>query len=247
MRYFLELAYDGTDYSGWQVQPNKITVQSVMDEALSTIFNEPIHCTGCGRTDSGVHASQFYLHFEAENQIPEHFIDRLNKFLPKSIAAFQLYPCDLHARFDATYRAYDYFIHFKKNPFLEKRSFFFPYTPLDIDKMRKAFSLLPNYINFKPFEKSKSGSKTSICRIYKTNLIYNKKEQRMQIHIAANRFLRGMVRRVVGSLIMVGKEKITLEEFENVMDNTGQFNINISAPAAGLYLSEVRYENSCQI
>ncbi len=244
-RYFVEIAYKGTQYCGWQFQPDKVSVQSTIDEALSTIFNEKIACMGCGRTDSGVHASQFFLHFEAGNPIPENFLNRINKFLPKDIVVYKIFECDKHARYDATYRAYDYFVHFEKNPFLEGQSFFFPYLPLDFDKMQTAFEMLNHYTDFSPFEKSKSSSRTSLCRIYKTEMKFNETEQKMYLHIAANRFLRGMVRRVVGALIMVGKEKISLQEFKEVMDTQGKFNINISAPAQGLFLSEVRYENFC--
>ena len=246
-RYFLELAYLGTNFSGWQMQPNKITVQSTIAKTLSTIYNEPITCLGCGRTDSGVHASQFFLHFETTKDVPVNFLYRMNKMLSRDIVIHRIFECDKHARFDATYRAYEYFVHFKKSPFLEPHSFFFPYSPLDFEKMYKAFNMLNNYIEFKPFEKSKSDSKTSICRIYKTQISINEATHQMKIHIAANRFLRGMVRRIVGALIMVGKDKITLEEFKTVMDHQGTFSINISAPAQGLFLSEVRYENFCGI
>lgn len=244
-RYFLEIAYNGTHYHGWQMQPDKKTVQSSIDKAISTIFNEPLHCTGCGRTDSGVHASQFFLHFEATKDIPDKFLFRLNKFLSSDIVVYRIFESDLHARYDATYRAYDYFLHFEKNPFTKEHSFFYHFLPLDVEKMKTAFASLHNYTDFKSFEKSKGSSKTSLCRIYKTNLQYDEEAQTMQIHIAANRFLRGMVRRVVGALLMVGKGKISLEEFKYSMDTQTLFKLNVSVPARGLFLSEVRYENYC--
>ena len=246
VRYFMEIAYDGTDFCGWQVQPDKVSVQSTIDEAISTIFNETLHCTGCGRTDSGVHASKFFLHFDSTQTVPpENFLNRINKFLPKSIAVFDVFESDKHARFDATYRAYDYFLHFKKTPFKNQFSFFFPFRPVDVEKMKTAFALLSNYTDFSPFEKSNSSSKTSICQIYKTDIIFDEQAHSMRIHIAANRFLRGMVRRVVGSLLMVGVGKISLEEFKTVMDNQGTFSYNISVTGRGLFLSEVRYDNYC--
>jgi len=247
-RYFLELAYDGTKYCGWQMQPRKVTVQSTIDDALSTIWNEPIQSMGCGRTDSGVHASQFFVHFDVEQaNIPENFLHRINKFLPKDIAIRDIYECDLHARYDATYRAYDYFIHFEKNPFLNPHSFFFPWLPLDFEKMRKAAALLKTYREFAPFEKSNSASKTSLCQLYESRLVIDELGGRMHYHVAANRFLRGMVRRIVGALMAVGKDKLSLEEFQKVLQSQGTFSINKSAPAQGLYLCEVRYEKSCRV
>ncbi len=245
MRYFLEIAYLGTNYCGWQVQPNKVSVQSTIDDAISTIFNVKLHCSGCGRTDSGVHASQFFLHFDCEKAIPKNFDYRINKILPKDIVVERIFECGLHARYDATYRAYDYFIHFRKNPFLKDQSYFFPFLPLDYEAMKTAFDSLQNYRDFKPFEKANNDSKTSLCRIYKTDMDIDLEAGKIRIHIAANRFLRGMIRRVVGTLLVVGQHKISLEEFKQVMDNTGQFSLNIAAPAEGLFLSEVRYENFC--
>lgn len=245
-RYFLQIAYDGTHYCGWQMQPNKVSVQSTVDEALSTIFNEKLtHCTGCGRTDSGVHASDFYLHFEATNPIPENLIHRINKYLPTDIVVKRIFECDRHSRFDATYRAYDFYIHFNKDPFKQRFSFFFPYKPLDVPKMQRVAASLVNYKNFKPFEKSKSSSKTSICQMYKAELFYDEQAQSMRLHLAANRFLRGMVRRITGAVLMVGVGRISEEEFMEVMNTTGAFSLNISVPPNGLFLSEVRYEDSC--
>jgi len=245
-RYFLQIAYDGTNYSGWQMQPNKVSVQSTIDEALSTIFNEPLaHCTGCGRTDSGVHASDFYLHFEASNPIPENFVYRINKYLATDITVKRIFECDRHSRFDATYRAYDFHIHFDKNPFKHRFSFFFPYKPLDIPKMQRVAASLVNYKDFKPFEKSKSSSKTSICQMYECALFYDEQTQSLRLHLAANRFLRGMVRRITGAVLMVGVGKISESTFKEVMDTTGAFSLNVSVPPNGLFLSEVRYEDSC--
>jgi len=247
-RYFMEIAYDGTDYCGWQMQVDKVSVQSTIDEAISTIFNEPLHCTGCGRTDSGVHASQFFLHFDTEQaSLPENFHYRINKFLPTTISVLDIFVSDKHARFDATYRAYDYFLHFEKDPFKNRFSFFFHYKPLDVEKMRIAFSMLDHYLDFSPFEKSNSSSKTSICQIYETAIFYDEEKKEMRIHFAANRFLRSMVRRVVGALLMVGIGKISLEEFKKVLDEKGTFTLNISVPGRGLFLSEVRYDDYCML
>jgi len=172
-RFFLEISYKGTDYCGWQVQPNQVTIQQKVNEALSTILNEPIMCLGCGRTDSGVHASQFFLHFAPTKPIPEKFVFRLNKFLPSDIAVKRLIinvPEDAHARFDATYRAYDYYAHFNKSPFLYQSSFFFPWLPLDVESMNTAAQLLLQYEDFRMFCKSGHSSKTTLCQIFKAEL-----------------------------------------------------------------------------
>ncbi len=245
-RYFIEIAYQGQNYCGWQVQPNGVTVQSTLTDALSTITQQPIHTIGCGRTDSGVHASQFFVHFDLEGEVPENFLYRINKFLPKDISVFRLIPNvppDANTRFDATYRAYDYYVHFNKSPFLHQQSFFYPWTPLNLNEMNKAAALLLNYKDFRMFCKSGHSSKTTLCNLYKSEFIYDEAAGKLRFHIAANRFLRGMVRRVMGALLMVGKGKISLAEFKDAMDNKKeQFDsMNVSMPPQGLYLSEVRY------
>ncbi|MCB0515437.1 MAG: tRNA pseudouridine(38-40) synthase TruA [Chitinophagales bacterium] len=241
-RYFLEIAYEGANYSGWQIQPNAQTVQNTLDTALSALLSESIRSVGCGRTDSGVHASQFFLHFDTLSAPPSELVYRLNKMLPNDISVFRLIPVadNAHARYDATYRAYNYFIHFDKNPFLRYHSFFFPWTPLDMQSMQTALEMLAHFNDFKAFEK-KNDAKTSLCNIFKTALIYDEIQGRMQIHIAANRFLRGMVRRIVGTLLWVGKGKISLLEFENALAKGKSFKITITAPPQALSLCEVRY------
>ena len=147
-RYFIEIAYHGKNYIGWQVQPTGISVQAKINEALSLFLREPINVVGCGRTDTGVHASSFFLHFDAENPLPDDLLNRLNRYLPPDIAAKRIIiqiPANAHARFDATYRAYDYYIHFNKNPFLTEFSFFFPWRPLNLEVMQQAIELLPQY------------------------------------------------------------------------------------------------------
>ncbi|MCL4140950.1 UNVERIFIED_CONTAM: hypothetical protein GTU68_067117 [Idotea baltica] len=241
-RYFVELSYWGTHYAGWQVQPNAVTVQSTIEEAISTILNVPTSTMGCGRTDSGVHASQFFLHFEAQD-IPENLIYRLNKFLPKDIAIKRIFPVreKAHTRHDAKYRAYEYRIHFDKNPFLFGHSYFYPWLPLDRAAMETAVKMLAKYKNFKSFEKTNSDARTSLCDIYRSELAWDDQANRLTFHIAANRFLRGMVRLIVGSILMVGKGKINLAEFQKGIEEQSRFGINISAPAQGLFLNEVRY------
>lgn len=245
MRYFIEIAYKGTDYSGWQIQPNGITVQETINQALSTILNEPISCMGCGRTDAGVHASQFFLHFDAKNALPKLFHSRLNKFLPKNIAVKRIHeniPQEAHTRFDATYRAYDYHVHFHKNPFKNELSWYYNWLPLNIEAMKEAADLLLQYEDFEMFCKTGGNNKTTLCTIFKTELLVDMEAGTLQFHIAANRFLRGMVRRIMGMLMAVGKEKVSIEVFKAVMDKKAKFPLNPSAPPQGLYLCEVRYD-----
>ncbi|OWY22151.1 tRNA pseudouridine(38-40) synthase TruA [Sphingobacteriales bacterium UPWRP_1] len=245
-RYFMEIAYHGKNYIGWQVQPTGISVQAKINEALSLFLRQTVNVVGCGRTDTGVHASTFFLHFEAETPLPEDLMNRLNRYLPPDIAIKRIItqiPDNAHARFDATYRAYNYYIHFNKNPFLTEFSFFFPWRPLNIEVMQQAIELLPQYTDFRMFCKTGAGSKTTLCNLYKAEMHLNETDQTLRFHLAANRFLRGMVRRIVGCLLFMGKDKISLQEFKAVMDGRkSQFpKINISVPPQGLFLSEVRY------
>lgn len=244
MRYFIELAYQGSQYHGWQIQPEDISVQQLMNEALSTLLSDKeIACMGCGRTDAGVHASQFFLHFDTEQDIPENLDYKLNRFLPDDISVFRIIEvaADAHVRFDANYRAYKYFLHRKKNPFLNASSTYYPAFDLDIDKMKTAFESLKQYSDFLPFEKTNNNNTTTLCEIYELNLHVNEAQDRFCFEISANRFLRGMVRRIVGCMLDIGRGKITLQELEEVMTYTGQFSLNTSAAPQGLYLTEVRY------
>ncbi len=246
------------------MQPNQVSVQSTVEHALSTIINEPIDIVGCGRTDTGVHASQYFVHFETSKALPQPFVRRVNSFLPTDIAIKKLItdiPATAHARFDATYRVYDYRIHFQKNPFLTDQSWHYTYPPLDIVKMQQAAHLLLNYTDFVMFCKTGGDNKTTLCQLFESELYMNEPDVRLDFknvynipaqsgvpvfslryRVAANRFLRGMVRRIVGALMSVGKNKIGLNEFIQVMDTQGRFKYNDAAPPQGLFLSEVRYD-----
>ena len=198
-RYFLEIAYHGKNYIGWQVQPTGISVQAKINEAMSLFLRETVNVVGCGRTDTGVHASTFFLHFDADTPLPDDLMNRLNRFLPPDIAVKRLItqiPANTHARFDAIYRAYDYHIHFNKNPFLTEFSFFFPWRPLNMEVIQQAIELLPQYTDFRMFCKTGAGSKTTLCNLYKAEMHLNETNGTLRFHIAANRFLRGMVRRM---------------------------------------------------
>ncbi len=245
-KYFVEIAYFGRAYHGWQVQPNEVTVQSTLDEKLSTIFNQSITTVGCGRTDAGVHAKQFFAHFETEAAVPDKFLYRINKMLPMSIELKRIYEVEdwMHARYRANYRAYEYYIHFNKDAFLSEHSYFYPWLPLDIPAMQKAFKMMQDFKDFRAFCKTGGNQNHYLCDIYETKLELDELTGKLKFRIAANRFLRGMVRRIVGCLLSVGKGKITLEEFELILREKKKFKLNISVPPQGLYLVEVRYVTS---
>ncbi|MFI5172204.1 MAG: tRNA pseudouridine(38-40) synthase TruA [Chitinophagales bacterium] len=241
MRYFLEIAYKGTNYVGWQIQPNGVSVQQKVDEALQTILRDEINCLGCGRTDSGVHAEQFFLHFDTEKEFPANFILRINQFLPNDISAKRVIPVpeNAHARFDATLRAYEYRITFEKNVFQNELMLYKHIPDLDFELMEKACGILYKYNDFHSFCKSKQGSKTTIVNIKE---VYWRDEAGTKIlYISADRFLRGMVRLIVGAMIQIGKYKMTLDEFETGIKNKERFKMAMSAPAQGLFLVKVEY------
>ena len=245
MRYFAELAYRGTNYFGWQVQPRQISVQATLENAFSTILQSKIAVVGCGRTDTGVHASQYYLHFDFDGALPKHFVSRLNKFLPKDIAIFRIFPvmANAHARFQAQHRAYEYRMHFQKDPFRQDSSYFYPYPNRpDFTRMQKAAALLLEYELFFPFCKTHNDAKTYRCELQRSEWILHPDGNSMSYHIAANRFLRGMVRLIVGMCINVGLEKLSLETVREALDQQIRIERSNSAPAEGLYLRDIRYD-----
>lgn len=212
-----------------------------MDEALQTILRDHIHCIGCGRTDTGVHASQFFLHFDTVNDISENFIYRMNAFLPDDIAVKRIIPvaANAHSRFDATLRAYEYRMLNEKNPFLKEFAFYKPFYRVDFDRMKDACIILKKYNDFPSFCKSKAGSKTTIVNIKEA---YWKEENDMRIfYISADRFLRGMVRLIVGAMLQIGEGRMTLEEFDEGIKMKKRFKKALSAPAEGLFLVKVEY------
>jgi len=243
-RYFIELAYHGQAYCGWQRQPQQKTVQETIEQALSTILNSPIDITGCGRTDTGVHASQYYAHFNYEGALPEAFVRRLNKFLPKDIAIQQLFQVhwDAHARFDAYQRSYEYHLHFLKNPFAISMAYQYAYPVWpDFEKMQQAARLLLHYEEFFPFCKTNHDAKTMRCTLSRCEWVYHEEENRLVFHITANRFLRGMVRLIVGMCINVGLGKLSLEAVKKAMDQQERLLKSSSAPPEGLFLTNIRY------
>ncbi len=241
MRYFIELAYKGKNYFGWQRQPNQISVQEVIEEKLSVLLRGKIDIVGAGRTDTGVHAKQMYAHFDFEGVIEfEKFIFKLNSFLPKDISINKIFGVtnDAHTRFDATSRAYEYHISLGKNPFLIDSTFQI-FHELDVDKMNEAAKLMYDYTNFKCFSKSKTDVRTYNCDVM--NAIWVKKENNLIFYVKADRFLRNMVRAIVGTLLEVGKGIKTIEDFRKVLESKDRRKAGTSVPAQGLYLAEIIY------
>lgn len=241
-RYFLELAYDGTRYHGWQVQPNAISVQQKLNEALAILLRQPIETTGAGRTDTGVHARQLYVHFDKEKLEIEHskFETSLNALLPHDIAVKRMIPvhADAHARFDATQRSYEYHIHFHKNPFKHNYSWLVK-GEVDVEAMNRAAVIMMEYTDFSCFSKSNTQVFTNNCKIVRAEWVRN--NDGLVFHISADRFLRNMVRAIVGTCMMVGRKEIEPEGIRTIIESKNRSNAGTSVPACGLYLTEVKY------
>ena len=244
MRYFIEISYLGTGYHGWQIQPNAITIQEVLENCMSKILNSKIKLIGAGRTDSGVHANQMFAHFDFNSKIinSNELIYKLNSFLPKKIVINNLIMVknDAHARFDAISRSYEYHITNKKNPFQINKIYFFK-NSLDLTKMNLCSDILLDYNDFKCFSKSKSDVKTYNC-----NILFAKWEIINEVFvfkIKADRFLRNMVRAIVGTMIDVGKGKLSHNDFKSIIKDYDRSSAGSSAPAKGLFLNKVKYSN----
>lgn len=244
MRYFAELAYNGARYFGWQKQPDKISVQEQLEQSFSTILGTPIEVVGCGRTDTGVHAKQYFMHFDFEGQFPPGFNRRINKFLPPDIAIYRIFEVapEAHARFGAAHRAYEYHIGFVKNPFGQEMSYFYPFAQLpDLAKMQEAARLLLGYREFFPFCKTNTDVKTMRCDLRRAEWEGSPREGKMVFHIASDRFLRGMVRLIVGMCLNVGTGKTKIEEVRHALDQQERLKKSWSIPPQGLFLTEVSY------
>lgn len=241
MRYFIELAYKGDNYHGWQVQPNANSVQEELNKALSTILQEELNVVGAGRTDAGVHASQMFAHFDVSKELDAKFIYKFNAILPDDIVIKNLILVgdEAHARFDATSRSYEYKIWLGRNPFLLDSSWQLHHQTLNVEAMNKAAKLLLKYTDFECFSKVKTDVFTFNCTI--TNAIWNQNGNELTFYISANRFLRNMVRAIVGTLVEVGLGKTTQEEFKKIIESKNRSNAGMSAPAKGLFLTEVAY------
>lgn len=242
MRYLIECSYKGTAFHGWQIQPNAMTVQEEIEKALSIILKQKIEITGSSRTDTGVHAFQQYAHFDVEAVIPnlDKFAHGLNGILPRSIAIrrISLVADDFHSRFDATHRRYLYRIVQEKNPFWNEMAYYIR-TYLDIDLMNKAGEILVQHIDFQCFSKVKTDVATFDCKI--AFAYWERQEQFLLFHIKADRFLRGMVRAIVGTMIEVGAGRMLLADFEQIILSKNRNNAGRAVPPEGLALVEVGY------
>lgn len=241
-RYVLELAYNGTNYAGWQRQPDAPTVEATVDSALSLLLGEKIKINGCGRTDAGVHSSYYVAHFDFSGTFPPNLLRRYNKYIAEDISLLGVYrvPADFHSRFQAVSRAYTYRITLKKDPFRRDTVASLPQMKdLDQNKMQAAADLLLEYGAFAPFCKSNSDAYTMNCQVTEARWVFDVKE--WTFHIAANRFLRGMVRLIVGMCLRVGEGKLQLDEVRHALDKQERLPRPWSAPASGLFLSAVDY------
>ena len=247
-RYFLEIAFDGRAYHGWQVQPNARTVQQEVDRVLGILLRQDISTVGCGRTDTGVHATQLYAHFDTNKAlVPEEvpkFLYQLNALLPTDIAAKRLLAVapQAHARFDATRRSYEYHLHFHKDPFLQGRSWLLRDIP-DVAAMNAAAEILLQYEDFACFSKSHTQVHTHNCHITRAEWRWADGNQQNQLvfYISANRFLRNMVRAIVGTLLEIGRREHAPEYMRTVIQSKDRSVAGVSVPAEGLYLTEVTY------
>jgi len=244
-RYFIELSYNGTAYHGWQRQPNAMSIQQLLEEALSKILGETIRIVGAGRTDTGVHARQMFAHFDVKKKTidPNEIVFLLNAFLPKDIAVRSIHSvtAEAHARFDATARSYEYHIATQKDPFLSDFHYYIKNAP-NVLSMNEAAKTLLEYKDFQCFSRSNTDVKTFICKIEKAE--WHQEGSRLVFYISANRFLRNMVRAIVGTLLEIGQNKRALEDFERVIKSKDRKQAGFSVPAQGLYLTKIEYPSN---
>ncbi len=268
-RYFLHLAFDGTNYCGWQVQANAPSVQQTINEALFKLLGHEIRSMGCGRTDSGVHAKDFYMHFDAYKEIKDlkDFLFRLNCVLPDDISIYSILPMEekAHARFDATERTYEYYIYFDKSPFVRRFACYQGFYKIDWGKVVEAAEFIKSIEDFTSLCLPSEDFKTNLCYIKQSrwdvlpaqHLIHKLydaqdvspinaktgplKGEVFRFTITSNRFLRGMVRRIVGTSLMVGKGKISPELFKETVSAKKEFKVHHLAPPNGLFLSKIKY------
>jgi tRNA pseudouridine38-40 synthase len=239
-RYFLEVAYKGTQYSGFQIQENANSIQEEVEKALQVFYRQRFQLTGSSRTDSGVHALQNYFHLDYEGIIERKVLYNINAILPPDIvlkAAIVVAP-DAHCRFDALSREYRYYIYRNKNPFIADRAWFYPYT-LDRGALHAAAALVPGHEDFRSFSKRSTQVKSFLCTVYES--VWQEAEDGLVYRVRANRFLRGMVRGLVGTMLQVGRRKLSVEEFVGVLQQKDNSLADFSAPGHGLFLHQVTF------
>ncbi len=246
MRYFIHLCYKGTKLHGWQRQNNAPSVQGELEKALSTILREEVETVGCGRTDTGVHAHSYFVHFDTEKVLDQQTVYALNSFLTEDIAVIEMMTSqdDVHARFSAESRSYQYFIHYRKDPFLSDRSYYFRQSVKpDLELMNEFCRQLLNVEDFSSFEKKGSDNTHGRCTV--TRAVWTKTENGCKLDIHANRFLRNMVRAIVGTSLMIGCGKRTLADIMEEVKTQKTIHLSMTAPACGLHLWSIDYpENS---
>ncbi|WP_159779628.1 tRNA pseudouridine(38-40) synthase TruA [Flavobacterium sp. 9AF] len=241
MRYFIKFAYNGKNYFGFQIQPDAISIQETLDKALSLLLKQKIEIVGAGRTDSGVHAKEMYAHFDYDTYLDaSYWVKKMNSYLPKDIVIYDFIPVEKesHARFDATSRTYEYYIHTFKDVFNQEGSWYFS-KELDIDIMNKACEILFQHIDFECFSKVNTDVHTFNCKV--TQAYWIKKGNQLIFTIQADRFLRNMVRAIVGTMVNIGLGKITLSDFNEIILSKNRSKAGFSVPAHGLYLVQVDY------
>lgn len=247
-RYFAQLSFKGTNYHGWQIQPNAPSVQETVEKALSTLLREEISVVGAGRTDTGVHASSYVLHFDVSVKIPDvqKLIFRLNCFLPPYIAFQEIWqvPADKHARFSAISRTYHYYITTEKDPFQTETAFYY-HGKLDVLKMNEASKILFEFDDFTSFSRLHTDVKTNLCKIFQAE--WFDEGEMLVFKIKADRFLRNMVRAIVGTLLEVGKGKLSLEDFRKIIEKKNRGAAGASAPAHGLFLGDIEYPEELNV
>ena len=243
MRFFIQLSYNGTNYHGWQIQPNASSVHETLTQALSVVLSDKnIQIMGAGRTDTGVHASQMFAHFDYENPIDSKtIVHKLNSFLPKDIAVANIIAVDenAHARFDAKQRTYEYKINLNKNVFLDELSWYYN-KELNTEAMNEAAKLLLEFTDFQCFSKVHTDVNTFNCKI--SQAFWKKENDALIFTISADRFLRNMVRSIVGTLVYVGLGKISKADFQTIIESKDRKKAGFSVPAHGLYLTEIKYD-----
>ncbi len=239
-RYFIEVAYKGAQYAGFQVQDNGHSVQGAVDHAIGTLMRAPITTTGSSRTDAGVHARQNFLHFDTDLPLHPQFLYKVNAILPQDIVLKGVYevPAEANARFAAESRAYQYFLYHQKDPFRQDRAYYYPYS-LDFELLQQAAALISRYTDFSTFSKRNTQVKTYNCRILHS--YWTQGEGELVYHVRANRFLRGMVRGLVGTMLRVGRGKLSMEQFREAINAKDCTKADFAVPPQGLFLMEVAY------
>ena len=243
IRYFFHIGYHGHAYRGWQRQHNVLNIQGEIEKTLGQILKYPVSVMGCGRTDAMVHASQFFFHVDVEKEWDFDLLFRLNKLLPDDIAVFEILPVgeNQHARFDATQRTYDYFIHTYKDPFLSTVSSLYVEKNLDLDKMKEASALLTRYSDYGALCKTPSRYKHTVCHIKYANLFFDTTGDRLRFQISADRFLTRMIRIILGKLLDIGRRILSVDEFESYLITKQTPKLIEPAHPQGLFLSKVTY------